>query len=101
EIKGITARGYRTPNGFIVLKGSHAVLKERASSRKYTWPSNMRKKLLEDEILVVENDRLVFTADEEFSSPSAAATVIHGGHANGLTAWKNSQGITLKKLESK
>ncbi|OVE79805.1 hypothetical protein BVY01_01475, partial [bacterium I07] len=42
EIKGITARGYRTPNGFIVLKGSHAVLKERASSRKYTWPSNMR-----------------------------------------------------------
>ena len=33
EIKGLTARGRRTPNGFLVLKGSQAVLKERASSR--------------------------------------------------------------------
>ena len=100
EIKGITARGYRTPNGFIVVKGSHAVLKDRASSRKYPWPLNMRKRLLEDGVLSVENDHLVFTADEEFSSPSAAAAVIHGGHANGLIAWKNNKGKTLKELES-
>ena len=33
-------------------------------------------------------------------SPSAAATVIHGGRANGLTAWKNKSGKTLKQLES-
>jgi hypothetical protein len=39
--------------------------------------------------------------DEEFSSPSAAAAVIHGGHANGLTAWKNRDGKTLKEIESK
>jgi len=36
----------------------------------------------------------------EFSSPSAAAAVIHGGHANGLTVWKNKDGKTLKELES-
>ena len=29
----------------------------------------------------------------------AAASVIHGGHANGLTAWKDSTGITLKERE--
>jgi len=43
---------------------------------------------------------LVFTRDEEFSSPSAAAAVVHGGHANGLTAWKNKEGKTLKEIES-
>jgi hypothetical protein len=35
EIKGIKARGHLTPNGFLVLKGSQAVLNERASSQKY------------------------------------------------------------------
>ena len=42
---------------------------------------------------------LVFTKDAEFSSPSAAATVIHGGSANGLTAWKTEGGKSLKQLE--
>jgi hypothetical protein len=31
----------------------------------------------------------------------AAASVIHGGHANGLKAWKNEKGFTLKELEQK
>jgi hypothetical protein len=35
----------------------------------------------------------------EFASPSAAAAVVHGGHANGLTAWKDASGKTLKELE--
>jgi hypothetical protein len=38
--------------------------------------------------------------DVEFSNPSAAAAVIHGGNANGLTAWKNKKGKTLKQLET-
>ncbi|MGC1401391.1 MAG: DUF4357 domain-containing protein [Thermodesulfobacteriota bacterium] len=45
-------------------------------------------------------DHLVFTRDEEFSSPSAAAAVVHGGHANGLIAWKNKDDKTLKEIES-
>ncbi|MBM3319264.1 MAG: DUF4357 domain-containing protein [Candidatus Eisenbacteria bacterium] len=31
---------------------------------------------------------------------SAAATVIHGGSANGLVAWKTKDGKTLKELEA-
>jgi hypothetical protein len=31
-----------------------------------------------------------------FSSPSAAAAVIHGGHANDLIAWKNKNGALMK-----
>ena len=42
---------------------------------------------------------LTFTKDVEFMSPSAAAVVIHGGSANGLTAWKAADGKTLKQLD--
>jgi hypothetical protein len=50
----------------------------------------MRQKLVEDGALEEKEDRLLFMKDVEFSSPSAAAAVIHGGHANGLIAWKTS-----------
>ena len=100
EIKGLKARGHLSPNGFLVLKGSQAVLTERASAKKYPWPLNMRQRLKDEGVLSAEADYLLFTRDEEFSSPSAAAAVIHGGHANGLIAWKNKNGKTLKEIES-
>ena len=100
EIKGLKAVGHLTPNGIVVLAGSQAVLNERPSSQKYPWALNMRQKLKEEGALAVKVDHLLFTKDIEFSSPSAAAAVIHGGHANGLTSWKNKDGKTLKELES-
>jgi hypothetical protein len=100
EIKGLKARGHLTPNGFLVLKGSQAVLKDRASAQKYPWPLNMRQRLRDEGVLSVSEDHLEFMRDEEFSSPSAAAAVVHGGHANGLIAWKNKEGKTLKEIES-
>ena len=100
KIKNVEAKGHLTPNGFVVLTGSQAVLEDRPSAKKYPWPSNMRQKLKDEGSLSVEADHLLFTKDVEFSSPSAAAAVIHGGHANGLTAWKNKARKTLKELES-
>ncbi len=100
EIKGLKAKGHLIPNGFLVLKGSRGGAPGGASSQKYPWARNMRQKLKEDGILIAQQDRLVFTRDAEFSSPSAAAAVVHGGHANGLTAWKNGKGRTLKEIES-
>ena len=100
EIKGLKATGQLTPNGFLVLAGSQAVLAERPSAQKYPWALNMRQKLKAEGSLVVESEFLRFGREVEFSSPSAAAAVIHGGHANGLTAWKDSQGQTLKQLEA-
>jgi len=100
EIKGIKARGHRIPNGFLILKESKAVLQERPSSEKYPWARNMRHQLKEEGVLVEHEDHLLFTKDAEFSSPSAAAAVVHGGHANGLIVWKNSKGKTLKEIES-
>lgn len=100
EIKGLRAQGHLIPNGFLVLKASQAVLNERPSSQKYPWARNMRQKLKEDGVLAEQQDYLVFTRDAEFSSPSAAAAVVQGGHANGLIVWKNSKGKTLKEIES-
>lgn len=100
NIKELKATGYLTPNGIVVLKGSQAVLQERESAKK--WPSVLvqRNKLIEEGILVSENGAYVFTKDVEFTSPSSAAATIHGGSANGLTAWVNSDGIQLKKLQN-
>jgi hypothetical protein len=100
DIKGLKAIGHRAPDGFLVRKGSHAVLADRPSAKKYPWASNMRVKLKKEGVLADEGDRLIFKRDHEFSSPSAAAAVIHGGHVNGLTAWKDKTGKTLKDLES-
>lgn len=100
NIKGLSATGYLTPNGIVVLKGSQAVLKERDSAHK--WPSVMaqRNKLIEEGSIVEQNGAYVFTKDIEFSSPSSAAATIHGGSANGLTAWVNSNGVQLKNLQN-
>jgi hypothetical protein len=100
EIKGLKATGHPTPSAFVVFKGSQAVLKERASAHQYPYTLVARKKLIEDGTLAKQGDRYVFTRDVEFSSPSAAATVVHGGSANGLLAWKTRGGKTLKELEA-
>lgn len=100
EIKGLKATGYLNPTGFVVMKGSEAVLKERASAHQYPYTLASRGRLIEEGTLVEEGDHLRFTNDAEFSSPSAAATVIHGGSANGLLAWKSKDGKTLKELEA-
>lgn len=101
KIKNVKASGRLSENGFLVLQGSESVLEERPSVKKYPYPSILRAQLSADGILKVENDRMVFTKDYEFSSPSAAASVIHGGHANGLQEWKDSKGISLKEKEEK
>jgi len=100
KIRDVIANGYLTPNGMVVLAGSSAVLKERSSAKK--WPSvlSQRNKLIEEGGLVQNGNKYDFIKDTEFSSPSAAAAVIHGGSANGLSAWVNNDGKSLKELQS-
>lgn len=99
RIKGAEARGQRTANGFVVFEGSTAVLNERKSAKTYPYVVAHRKQLIDDGVLVAEGGFLIFTRDAEFSSPSGAAATIHGGSANGLTAWRTDRGIALKDLD--
>ena len=99
RIKGAEARGQRTANGFVIFHGSTAVLEERPSAESYPYVVAQRNQLITDGTLIEKDDFLVFTKDAEFSSPSAAAVAIHGGSANGLTAWKTKDGKSLKQLD--
>lgn len=98
--KGAVARGRRTEGGFVVFKESTAVVVERPSAEvQHPLVVALRKKLLQEGTLVQKGDFFVFTKDTEFASPSAAAAVVHGGGANGLTAWKDASGKSLKEIE--
>lgn len=101
QLKGAEGRGCRTPDGFVVFKGSTAVLRERESAKN--WPATIaiRKQLIADGTLSQKDGFYEFTRDVQFSSPSAAAAVIHGGSANGLIAWRAKDGTSLKELDER
>ena len=78
----------------IIQKGSLAC-KELNSS----FPSAMveiRNDLIEKGILKNERGVLIFNDDFICTSPSQASTLINGSSSNGLLAWKDNSGRTLK-----
>lgn len=100
KIKNALARGRRTEAGFVIFGQSTAVLAVRPSAAlQYPNTVASRERLIQDRTLAERDGLYVFTKDVEFSSPSAAAAVVHGGSANGLTAWKDESGRTLKEIE--
>jgi len=99
RMKGAEGRGHRTPDGFVVLQGSTAVLQERQSAKKWPYVIALREKLIADGTLVKNDGFYRFTKDVEFSRPSAAAAVIEGGSANGLIEWRTKDGRVLKELD--
>jgi hypothetical protein len=101
RMKGAEGRGHRTPDGFVVLEGSTAVLRERQSAKRWPYIIALRNKLIADATLVQKDGFYHFTRDVEFSSPSAAAAVILGGSANGLVEWRTKDGRVLKELDEK
>lgn len=98
KIKGLSATGKRTAQGFVVFKGSQAVLDHRPSA---VHSRKKREFLIEKGLLKKEDNFYIFIKDIEFGSPSTAATVVRGGASNGLTAWKDRKGNSLKELEAK
>ena len=96
--RGANAKGQQTSGGFVVLKGS-----EIASSTVDSYPDGwkkLRQELINNKSIIKENGKFVFTSDYLFNSPSAAAAIVMGRSANGLTEWKSTKGISLKDMES-
>ena len=92
-VKGIgkiEADGIRTSEGFVVLNGSHIAPEDdetiSAGIKEKRSKANIVEGILQEDVL--------------FSSPSGAAMFVVGKSANGLTSWKNADGITLKDIES-
>ena len=96
--RGANAKGQMTNEGFVVLKDSE-IANSLTNSFPQNW-KNFRQSLIEDSIVVEVNNKLIFREDYLFSSPSAAAAVVMGRSANGLTEWKLNDGRILKTVES-
>lgn len=97
EAKGITARGYETPDGFVVTKGSTVVCTEVPSIHRYL--SDLRKDLQSQGVIIPRGDHLEFAQDYLFNSPSTAAGVVQGRSANGRIDWKDNYSKTLKEFQ--
>lgn len=96
--RGANAKGQLTNEGFVVLKDS-----EIANSITNSFPKNwksLRENLIEDQTVQQFGEKLVFSKDCLFSSPSAAAAIVMGRSANGLTEWKLVNGRILKSVET-
>lgn len=68
RIKGAEARGQRTANGFVVFKGSTAVLQERPSAESNPYVVAQRKQLIAEGTLIENGSFLAFAKDSEFTS---------------------------------
>jgi hypothetical protein len=91
------AEGEYTEDGLIVFSGSTSNLEETKSAGPYV--KNWRDQLIKDGVLKKEENAFRFTQDHIFPSPSTAACVVLGRHANGWTEWKYKDGKTLSQVK--
>ena len=98
--KGVEATGYESTQGFVVRKGSQAVV-EVVPSLESNKPARLaqREDLIERGVVELDGASYRFTQDYVFSSPSVAATFVLGMSSNGRTKWKDAQGRTLRELQ--
>ncbi len=94
--KDAFAEGEYVEDGLIVFKDSVCNLEETKSAG--SWLIEMRKKLIDEGILVQLDNVFKFDSDYIFSSPSSAAAVVLGRRANGWTEWKYKDGRTLDEV---
>ncbi len=95
--KEAVAEGNLIDDGFVVYKGSKAVVGTSPSCHKYII--DLRKKLIDAGTLSLNGNTYSFTEDYIFSSPSTAGGVIAGRSTNGWTSWKNTNGKTLDEIK--
>ena len=85
----ITAKGRKTRDGFVVLKGSYI-----SESELQHIPSKIQQKR---SVAKIDNHRIL-QEDLVFTSPSYAAAFVIGGNTNGLIEWKTEIGLSLKEI---
>ena len=97
KTKTFKANMYETDQGYIVTKGSEAK-KTLSKSTTETYRS-LRRKLIETKILVNKGDKLEFSVDAIFNSPSAASNMVLGRNSNGFTEWVTEKGKSFKNIQ--
>ncbi|MBB3695959.1 GIY-YIG nuclease family protein [Flammeovirga yaeyamensis] len=101
KIKGLTAKGKRSNEGFVLLKDSQMV-KETSDNFRENQKKLLEKRedLTNDENIVeVTNKCFILKKNVLMSSSSYAAAIIAGTARSGPESWKNSIGKSLKQIE--
>ncbi|WP_026777672.1 GIY-YIG nuclease family protein [Polaribacter sp. Hel_I_88] len=97
KTKTFKATMQETDQGYIISKGSEA--KKSLSNSCTDTYRNMRRKLVETGIMKENLDKLIFTEDTVFNSPSAASNMVLGRNSNGFTEWITKNGLTFKEVQ--
>ena len=92
---GADAKGFVSSGGFTVLKGSRVSTHTVPSMEVHAKSQFKLRRAMEQEGIITDG---VFLRDYEFTSPSAASTLVLGRSSNGNVDWKTQDGIQLKKL---
>jgi hypothetical protein len=97
--RGASASGNDTPHGFVVKAGSQAAGDETPSLKGFPIVGRTRTELKKNGVLVPDGDKLRFTQNYTFNSPSLASAVVLGRSANGRVDWKDATGRTLREYQ--
>jgi hypothetical protein len=95
--RDLTAKGYESEDGFVVMKESQA--SKTVVDSMQPFAQSLRDKLVRIGVLRDAGSHLVFAYNYEFSSPSTAAYVVAGASVNGRDYWRTEDGKTLKQLQ--
>ncbi|MGB0917311.1 MAG: GIY-YIG nuclease family protein [Flavobacteriales bacterium] len=96
--RGANASGEPTSDGFVIFEGSEIAHSTVPSITKSI--DDQRNRIVNSDSISNKDGRLFLNEDFVFSSPSAAACLVLGRNANGLTEWKQKNGTSLKDFES-
>ena len=96
--RGANASGEPTSDGFVIFEGSQIAHSTVPSITKSI--DDQRNRIVSSSSVVNKDGKLFLKEDYVFSSPSAAACLVLGRNANGLTEWKQKDGTSLKDFES-
>ncbi len=97
---GFYTHGHESEDGFVVKKGSTAVIEPVPSAHAFSV--SLRQELQKSGILKKRDAQfLELTEDYEFSSPSTAAAVLVGASINGRDYWKTSDEVSLKDIQTR
>lgn len=79
-------------NGLFVVRQESTARQEEAGALRPTY-RNLRQRLIEDGILVLNDGRYIFEQSYGFTAITAAAQVVSGQTVNGRAVWRTPDGV--------
>ncbi|WP_342252092.1 DUF4357 domain-containing protein [Spiroplasma endosymbiont of Amphibalanus improvisus] len=101
--KDYYAEAFYVNGKFTVLKGSWTQIKDFPEHiyKKKRTEIFVFKKLLEENILILKENKYILTKDYVFNSPSQGAAIFRRNASNGWTEWKNQDLKTMSDIYRK